>query len=301
MACGLALIRRSPVGGQRARARRRAAPARRTAPRGGSSAATSSSSCAVVGVRRGPRPAGPGARATCPRPARRRPPSGRSSPSACAARSSASAGGAGCTAVRPRAAGLDRRDLVERRRQRRRPCSWCIDGRVVALDDERPVAVALEERAQLVRRDAGEDRRVGDLVAVEVEDRQDGAVASPGSRNLLECQLAASGPVSASPSPTTQQTTQVRVVERRAVGVRRARSPSSPPSWIEPGVSGATWLGMPPGNENWRNSRRRPASSRADRRVDLACTCPRGRRSRRGPGRRGRGRRCRSRRGRAPG
>ncbi len=38
--------------------------------------------------------------------------------------------------------------------------------------------------------------------------------------------------------------------------------PSSPPSWIEPGVSGATWLGIPPGNENCVNSRRIPSSSR---------------------------------------
>ena len=31
---------------------------------------------------------------------------------------------------------------------------------------------------------------------------------------------------------------------------------------MEPGVSGATWLGIPPGNENWRNSLRIPSSSR---------------------------------------
>ena len=30
---------------------------------------------------------------------------------------------------------------------------------------------------------------------------------------------------------------------------------------MEPGVSGATWLGMPPGKENWRNSRCIPAAS----------------------------------------
>ena len=34
-----------------------------------------------------------------------------------------------------------------------------------------------------------------------------------------------------------------------------------PPSWIEPGVSGATWLGIPPGNENCLNSRCIPSSS----------------------------------------
>ena len=33
------------------------------------------------------------------------------------------------------------------------------------------------------------------------------------------------------------------------------------PSWIDPGVSGATWLGIPPGKENCSNRRRRPSSS----------------------------------------
>ena len=45
-------------------------------------------------------------------------------------------------------------------------------------DHERPVAVALEQRDQLGLGDAGEQGRVGDLVAVEVEDRQDGAVGA---------------------------------------------------------------------------------------------------------------------------
>ena len=30
---------------------------------------------------------------------------------------------------------------------------------------------------------------------------------------------------------------------------------------IDPGVSGATWLGTPPGKENWVNSRFNPLSS----------------------------------------
>ena len=68
----------------------------------------------------------------CPRPAARRPPSGRSSPSACAARSSASAG---ARSRRPRGRALldrarSRRALVERGRHR-----WCTCGRVVAVDE----------------------------------------------------------------------------------------------------------------------------------------------------------------------
>ena len=45
------------------------------------------------------------------------------------------------------------------------------------------------------------------------------APSPAGSSSLLECQLAASAPVSASPSPMTHTATQVRVVQHRAVGV----------------------------------------------------------------------------------
>src|SRR5713101_3100517 len=75
-----------------------------------------------------------------------------------------------------------------------------------------------------------------------------------GSRNLFECQLAASGPVSASPSPITQKTLRSGLSKAAPYACVSAY-PSSPPSWIEPGVSGAAWLGMPPGNENCLNSR----------------------------------------------
>ena len=37
--------------------------------------------------------------------------------------------------------------------------------------------------------------------------------------------------------------------------------PSSPPSWMEPGVVGATWLEIPPGHENCVKSFVNPASS----------------------------------------
>ena len=36
--------------------------------------------------------------------------------------------------------------------------------------------------------------------------------------------------------------------------------PSSPPSWIDPGVGTLTWLGTPDGVENCRKSRRMPAT-----------------------------------------
>jgi hypothetical protein len=46
----------------------------------------------------------------------------------------------------------------------------------VAFDEEWRVAVGVKERLQLVVRQAAEDGRAGDLVAVEVQDRQHGAV-----------------------------------------------------------------------------------------------------------------------------
>ena len=90
LACGVAPSRRSPSGtrpsssGRAARRRRKAPPAGRTR--------IHSSSCAGAPGWSGPRPAAPGAPARCPPPAARPPRPGRSSPSGCAARSSASAG-----------------------------------------------------------------------------------------------------------------------------------------------------------------------------------------------------------------
>ncbi|CAO0833288.1 hypothetical protein SMICM17S_00684 [Streptomyces microflavus] len=49
-------------------------------------------------------------------------------------------------------------------------------GRVVAGDVQRVVAVAAQELVELLLGQPGQDRGVGDLVAVEVEDRQDGLV-----------------------------------------------------------------------------------------------------------------------------
>ena len=53
--------------------------------------------------------------------------------------------------------------------------------RLVAGDDDRPPAASLEERDQLVLGDPGEHRRVRDLVAVQVQDREHRAVGLSGS------------------------------------------------------------------------------------------------------------------------
>src|SRR5271169_2161028 len=81
-----------------------------------------------------------------------------------------------------------------------------------------------------------------------------------GLRNLLECQAVASGPVSASPSPTTQATTRSGL-SNTAPNAWLSEYPNSPPSWIDPGHSGEAWLGIPPGNENCVKSFLSPASS----------------------------------------
>ena len=59
------------------------------------------------------------------------------------------------------------------------PTTWSSvhRGRVVALDEIGLMAVPDQQRAQLVVRDARQHRRVGDLVAVEVQDREHRSVA----------------------------------------------------------------------------------------------------------------------------
>ena len=49
---------------------------------------------------------------------------------------------------------------------------------LMALDEDRCPAAAAQKRVQFVTRDARQHRRVGDLVAVEVQDRQRRAVAN---------------------------------------------------------------------------------------------------------------------------
>ena len=94
-----------------------------------------------------------------------------------------------------------------------------VDGRrVVSLDEVRLVAHALEELLQLVLRDAGEEAGVGDLVAVQVEDREHAAVSgrieelvavpAGGERSGLRLAVA-----------DDAGDDQVRVVERGPVGV----------------------------------------------------------------------------------
>ena len=75
---------------------------------------------------------------------------------------------------------LDRRDVV--RDPVKRLGQQAVDGRgIVARDEIWLVAVPDEQRSQLLLGNPREDRRVGDLVAIQVEDRDDSAVG-PGRK-----------------------------------------------------------------------------------------------------------------------
>ncbi len=129
-----------------------------------------------------------------------------------------------------------------------------------ALAPRRPVAVPREQRRQLVVGDPGQHRGIGDLVAVEVEDGQHRTVGD-GVEELV-------GVPARRRRRRSRPPRRPRHRPRRGQGCRRpprrrgaSPYPSSPPSLIEPGVSGAAWLGIPPGNENCRNSRAMPLAS----------------------------------------
>jgi len=69
----------------------------------------------------------------------------------------------------------------------------------------RPIAITKKEIEQLFLSNPREDRRIGNLITVKMENGQNRAITR-ALRNLFECQDVAIGPVSASPSPTTQAT-----------------------------------------------------------------------------------------------
>ena len=77
--------------------------------------------------------------------------------------------------------------------------------RIISLNEIRVVAIPSKELFQFSVADASQYGRVGNFVAVKMENGQNGAVVD-GIQKLFECQLVANGPVSASPSPTTQAT-----------------------------------------------------------------------------------------------
>ena len=147
-----------------------------------------------------------------------------------------------------RAAFWMRADLADRLLQRRGHL-LVHHRRIAALDEVRRVAVADEQRLQLLVADAREDRRVGDLVAVEVQDRQHRAVAHR-VEELVRVPRRRERPGLGLAVADDAGDDQVGVVEapcrRRARGCSRARRLRG----SSPGVSGVTWLPMWPGKEN---------------------------------------------------
>jgi hypothetical protein len=92
------------------------------------------------------------------------------------------------------------------------------DPGLVALHEIRPVAVALEELGQLLSGDAGQDGRVGDLVPVQVQDREYDPVTT-GMHELVGVPGGGQRPGFRLPVAHHAGDDQVGVVERRPVGV----------------------------------------------------------------------------------
>ena len=141
--------------------------------------------------------------------------------------------------------------------------------RLVAFHEIRLVAVAREQVRQLLVADARQHRGIGDLVAVQVQDRQHRAVARrvqelvgmPAGRQRAGFRLAVAH------HAADQQIRDCRTPRRR-------RAPASSPARrlreSSPASPAPTWLGMPPGNENCLNSRFMPSASLRDVRIELA-------------------------------
>ena len=140
---------------------------------------------------------------------------------ACAGRSSASAA---ARRRRPRARRLLDRARSRRARRRAPPASRSVHelGVLVAgppSTTQRPVAVAPEQRDELVLGDAREHGRVRDLVAVQVQDRQHRAVR-PRVQELVRVPARRRAARSRPRRRRRRSDEQVGVVERRAVRVR---------------------------------------------------------------------------------
>ena len=139
---------------------------------------------------------------------------------------------------------------------------------LVALDEERLVAVSDQETAQFRRRHPREESRVGDLVAVEVEDRQDRAVADgieefgrvPGSRERSRLGLAVTDHAGDD---------QARVVERGPEGVDQGIAEFT--ALVDrSGQFGRGVAGDASGNRELAEETAHALLVRADIRIDLA-------------------------------
>ena len=130
---------------------------------------------------------------------------------------------------------------------------------LVPFDDVWGPAVAAQQLVQFGAGNSREQRGIGDLVPVEVQNRQHRAirrriqklVGVPGGRQRPGLGLAVAHDAGHRQGG----------LSNTAPNAWLSEYPSSPPSWIEPGHSAEAWLGTPPGNENCVNNRLSPASS----------------------------------------
>ena len=97
--------------------------------------------------------------------------------------------------------------------------SSCIVVGLIAFDEMRRVAVAAQQVIEFLVADAGEHGGIGDLVAVEMQDRQDGAVAHRIQELVrVPARRQRSGLGLAVADDTGDD--QIRIVECGAIGVR---------------------------------------------------------------------------------
>ena len=192
-------------------------------------------------------------------------------------------------------AGLDRGDVVERVVHRRGQRA-VHQHRVVAGHEDRAVPVALHQRDELGLRDPRENGRVGDLVAVEVQDRQHHAVAGrveelvgvPARRERPGLGLAVADHAGHH---------EVGVVERGSVGVHQRISQFA--ALVDrAGCLRRHVAGDPAGERELPEQPAQAVDVAADLRDTPRCRCPPDRRWPRSPARRGPARSRTSRRGR---
>ena len=170
---------------------------------------------------------------------------------------------------------------------------------LLALDEQRLPAVPAEERDELVLRDPGEHGRVRDLVAVQVQDRQDGAVG-PRVQELVRVPAGGKRASLGLAVAHDAGDDQVGVVEGCAERVDEGISELA--ALVDRARDLGRDMARDPARERELAEQRPEPGFVLERRPGSArCTSPRGRRWRRAPARRDPDRSRRSRSGRAAG
>ena len=129
-------------------------------------------------------------------------------------------------------------------------CHALVHGwRIVSFNEVRPVTVTFEQVVQLVVGDPGQHRWVSDLVPVQMKDREDWPPSRTGFTNLLG--VPARSQRTGFGFAVTDHTAhhKVRVVEGGAIGMWQGVPELAALVDRSRGLGG-----IPPGNENWRNS-----------------------------------------------